>query len=96
MKLLHPIIVKCQRCKTLLNIEIDLECVSSYERSMGEEYEYEGVMFDNCPNCGKQINLNLYVWEYPVGVVNYQEEECDGAAIISGPEYTSLEYDDFY
>ena len=96
MRLLHPIIVKCKKCNVLLNVTIDLECVSSCERSMGEEFEFEGIMEDKCPNCGNDIHLNLSVWEYPVGAVNYQEEECYGGVIVEGPEYDPFENDDFY
>lgn len=42
MRLLHPIVIKCNRCNALLKISTDLECVSSEERGMGAEYAYEG------------------------------------------------------
>lgn len=96
MRLLHPIVVKCKHCNTLLRITVDLECVSSEERSMGAEFAYEGIIYDNCPNCGNEIEVNLYVWEYPVGAVNYQEEECSGAIMIQGPEYDPFELDDIW
>ena len=92
MRLMKPILVKCKCCKANLNITVDLECVSSYERSMGEEVEYDGVLYDNCPNCGNKIKVNLYVWEYPAGAINYQEEECEGVDIIHEPEYDPFEY----
>ena len=57
---------------------------------------YKGIIDDNCPNCGNEIKVNLYVWEYPVGAINYQEEECEGANIIQGPEYDPFSYDDFW
>ena len=94
MRLLHPLVVKCKSCNALLRIAVDLECVSSEERSMGAELAYEGIVYDNCPNCGNEIEVNLYVWEYPVGAVNYQEEECNGAIIIEGPEYDPFDSDD--
>jgi len=96
MRLLNPIIVKCNHCKAVLNISVDLECISSCERSMGEEIGYEGIIHDNCPNCGNEIKVNLLVWEYPVGAINYQEEECEGAVIIQGPVYDPFSYDDFW
>ncbi len=96
MILLHPIIVRCKKCNAVLNINVDLECISSCERSMGEEFEFEGIMDDNCPNCDNEIHLNLYVSEYPVGVVNYQEEKCYGGVILEGPEYDPFGYDDYY
>lgn len=96
MKLLHPIKVRCNNCNEILNINVDMECVSSYERSMGTEYEFEGALNDECPNCGNGISISLSVWEYPIGTVNYQEEECDGALIVSGPDYDPFEYDDMF
>ena len=96
MRLLHPIVIKCNRCNALLKISVDLECVSSEERSMGTEYAYEGILYDCCPNCGNDIEVNLYVWEYPVCAVNYQEEDCKGAIILQGPEYDPFDSDDIW
>ena len=42
------------------------------------------------------VSISLSVWEYPIGAVNYQEEECDGALIVSHPEYDPFEYDDMF
>ena len=36
-----------------------------------------------CPNCGKQIDLTLQIWEYPIDIINYQNIEIDGGNIES-------------
>ena len=96
MKLLHSILVECEECKELFSVNTDLDCVSVCERSMGAESAYEGHIESDCPRCGNQVNVNLFVWEYPVGSVNYQEEDVDGATIIEGPDYDPFEYDDIW
>lgn len=61
----------------------------------GTECQYEGIIEDTCPNCGNSIFINLSVWEYPVGVVNYQEETIEGDEILEGLDYKPFESDDF-
>ena len=48
---------------------------------MGDEIEFESHETCECPNCGRQIDLTLQIWEYPMGVVNYQNIEIDGGEI---------------
>ena len=96
----------CEGCDNVfkLNVgELNFEWngVSSFERSMGGESEYESCEMCNCPNCGNQIDLKLKVWEYPVGAFNMQDIEIDGGKIeesIDLSQYISFDddnYDDF-
>ena len=53
------------------------------------------MSINRCPNCGNEFVLELNVWEYPVGAINYQDENCEGAEIVEGLEYNPFDYDDF-
>lgn len=95
MKLVNPVLIQCKECGTLIEVDTDMECVDSQERSMGNELMFNGEVYDNCPNCDNEFVLELNVWEYPVGAINYQEEHCEGADIVEGPYYNPFDYDDF-
>ena len=61
---------------------MDFECVSTNERNMGMEFDYEGIYDLPCPNCGKDIYAQIEVYEYPPGAINYVANTIvDGAEI---------------
>lgn len=91
MRLDRPIIIKCNRCGEIVEIDMDFDCVSVEERSMGDESEYEGMLEDVCPCCANEIEIRCSVWEYPLGVVNYHDEKIEGADILDGPEYNPFD-----
>lgn len=93
MKLEHPLIIKCKYCTEIIEVETTLECIFSNERSMGFECEYESIIEDLCPSCQNPIYLRLSVWEYPLGAINFHEEQLQGADIIDGPKYTPFDSD---
>ena len=95
MRIIKPIVVQCNECNEIIEVEVDLECVSTDERSMGEELGYEGVIEDECPICGNQIEIQISVWEYPVGAVNFSEERCQGVELLEAPIYDPYENDNF-
>ncbi len=64
-------------------LEMDFECVGSDERNMGLENEYEAREYFECDECGKEINVIFSVWEYPIGVHNYDGVEIEGGTLIS-------------
>lgn len=51
------------------------------ERGMGTESEYVSEEYVQCKHCGQQLDIRFRVWEYPIGVFNYQEIEADGAVV---------------
>ena len=71
--------VEC-KCGTVFNQKVsvckeDAEIVSSHEREMGTETEYELVTESFlCPNCDKEYRAIFRVWEYPVGALNMGPE----------------------
>lgn len=93
------ILVRCGTCGELfafdagdMNLEWEGGVVD--DRGMGYEIEYESQESCLCPNCNKQIDLTLQVWEYPVGVFNTQNIEIEGGEIeepMNLADYISLE-----
>lgn len=82
------LLVRCDTCDRLFEVDpynFNFDWDSSYvdDRSMGREMEYESYEVCRCPFCGKQIDLTLQIWEYPVGIINYQNIEIDGGSIES-------------
>lgn len=80
-------IVCCNCCKKMVKFEEDEFCfdwedVGWSEREMGTETAWESNEYCKCPECGNDFDFKLQVWEYPVGVINYTEVECDGATVI--------------
>ena len=81
------ILIRCDNCGELFSFdagEMSFEWeggVVDEDRGMGCEMEYESHETCNCPNCESQIDLTLQVWEYPVGVFNYQDIDIDGGEI---------------
>lgn len=91
MRITKPLIIECSNCNEIIEIDTDLEAVSSDERSMGYEIEYEGIIEDSCPNCGNPLYIKISVWEYPEGVLNYNETTIDGANILEEPHFTPFD-----
>lgn len=83
----NRMILKCKSCGCEFMVAesemyLDWEPNGSYERSMGEEREYEAVDSVSCPHCHRDIVVTMRVWEYPVGAFNYQSTATDGAEVI--------------
>ena len=79
------------------NFFFEWEGSQTDDREMGVENEYVSTESIDCPKCGHQIDLEFHVWEYPLGMFNYQSIEADGGCIeepIDLSHYISLdEYD---
>lgn len=95
------ILVRCDTCGELFEVtsadlNFDWESSGVDNRGMGAEIEYDAYESTECPNCGRQIDLTLQVWEYPAGVFNNQNIEIDGG-YIEGPADLSnyISFDDF-
>lgn len=80
------LLVRCDSCGELFEVypdEFIFDWENSYadDRGMGHEIEYESYETCECPNCGKQIDLTLQIWKYPMGFINNQNIEIDGGEI---------------
>lgn len=66
-------ICHCGKCGTDFEVEWDVDYITSYERSMGEECEYVGENEFECPNCNNTVCGTLSIYEYPIGCFNYEQ-----------------------
>ena len=80
------ILIRCDKCGELFSFDagemfFDWEGGVVDDRGMGYEMEYDSQETCACPNCQSQIDLTFHVWEYPMGVFNYQDIEIEGGEI---------------
>lgn len=78
--------IMCGNCERHFTIDknyfnFEWKVVSSSERRMGPETEYECIENFECPECGNECSITFHVWEYPIGAYNYDEIETDGCDI---------------
>ncbi len=78
----EPYKVKCETCGNEMELDLELECISTYERQMGMELEYEAVCEGECDECGDEFLVRIQAWEYPVGILNMQTEELEGVKAL--------------
>ncbi|REG91111.1 hypothetical protein [Flavobacterium aquicola] len=78
---------KCKKCLKNFEIEIDdFETDTySYERSMGNENQYNWNYIGNCPHCDNDLEISFDAYEYPVGMLNYEDSELTGCEFIIKP-----------
>ena len=86
--------IKCSHCNELFEVDeselnFEWECVSSDERSMGAENQYNSIEYFECPECGNPITLTLEVWEYPVGAYNYHDYEIEDGEVIEDFDFSN-------
>ena len=68
-------------------INLSFECVGGSERNMGAENQYEAEEYFEC-SCGNGIEVKFSVWEYPVGIHNYDSVEIEGAELLETFPFT--------
>jgi len=78
---------RCEKCKrtdhiSRLDLDLHFELVSGSERQMGVENTYTADGFFKCNSCGHDVHGTFTVYEYPIGVKNYQSIELEGADVI--------------
>lgn len=65
--------VECPKCGTIVMVNGEIDDLDSVgideDRGMGSEIQYEGHIYHNC-QCGSTLDISVYVWEYPIGVIN--------------------------
>lgn len=89
----NDLVFDCNRCNhrhyyEKEDLDLDFECISSDERNMGPENEYQAIEYFECNECGNEINITFGVWEYPIGIHNYDDVEIDGGTLISCFEFS--------
>ena len=86
--------IKCNKCNHVTMVDADsLECDTSvYERSMGEEIEYNFCGEICCVKGHSWIDFSIRGYEYPVGAFNFSDCECHGGEFVSEPT-VEIEYE---
>lgn len=80
--------VKCKKCNKLHDIspeKFEGPETSSDERSMGYETQYIWEFESNCDKCNNELKITIEGYEYPAGILNYQEFSSEGCIIIDEP-----------
>lgn len=95
------LIYKCGFCHQRNEVPIDelyleFDCVGGSERSMGAENQYQSEEPLECSVCGNDINVTLEIWEYPVGVHNYDDITIDNGEIIQSPDFLTHFWNNYY
>nr|WP_300822038.1 hypothetical protein [uncultured Schaedlerella sp.] len=87
MNIRTPYKVKCSECGAENQLNMELECVSSYERKKGLDLEYISTFEGACPKCGGDLAVQVRVWEYPEGFVESYTVIMEGAVKIEEPDF---------
>lgn len=92
MKIIEPAVVECNKCGERIEIDVDMELVSSDEgRGMGTESQYEGSIEFECAKCGNKTSIKTSAWEYPQGALNDSDVQISGAKLIKEPMFSCME-----
>lgn len=65
----------CPCCNHMITIDLMeyADFVSSYERKMGVEAEYDVIYKGHCQHCGKEFEIFGKLYEYPLGAISLDE-----------------------
>lgn len=83
--------VQCANCKKEYELLPELECIDTFERNMGTEYEMESVQDFSCENCGSDLYLRIEAWEYPEGCLNSVKYEKENVEILKEADIVSCD-----
>lgn len=91
---------KCDSCGKVhsyhkSDFNLDFDCIESNERKMGTENHYEAIEIFDC-ECGNHVTINFEVWEYPIGVHNYDSVSIEGGEILESFFFTIDFFKDDY
>lgn len=87
----------CSKTNTVFkkDLDLDFQCVASNDRNMGAEIQHEAIEYFDC-ECGNVIEAKFNVWEYPIGVHNYDSIELYGGELIESFDFTIDFHDEEY
>lgn len=80
--------IKCKKCNKIydINPEDFPEADVTYdERNMGAEAQYLWQYDFQCDKCQNSLILTVEGYEYPIGILNYQESNSEGCVILEKP-----------
>lgn len=87
MNVKNPFTIKCNNCGKIADIRVDIKCVSSYNRRLGDELEYSGVYNGCCPFCSSDITVEIDAWEYPHGHLDQFIINTQGGSYLDNPRF---------
>jgi hypothetical protein len=90
MEIKLPYRVECLNCGAKVLIDMELECVGSYERKMGLELEHLAAFDGVCPECERDIFIQVEVWEYPEGNIEDYGVVTKGAKEVEKLELNKI------
>lgn len=87
MKVSRDFYIKCNNCCHVTLVKPDSLDYDTlvYERSMGEEIEYDFRGEICCKKCHSWIDFNIRGYEYPAGAFNFSDCDCSGGEFIYEP-----------
>ena len=53
---------------------------------MGQEQTHFGKVKWKCPSCGRDLSVEITVWEYPVGTIEHVDSQVQGGEFLKDPE----------
>ncbi|CAK3135372.1 Glycine zipper domain-containing protein [Vibrio crassostreae] len=72
---------RCSKCGEFYEEEVtSFEVTGGSSRQMGDENEYTAIISEECHNCDSSYEVEMKVWEYPIGIINYTSEKSSGVA----------------
>lgn len=72
----------CCNCHEEFDAPEDLEAETySEERNMGAQIGYTWAYEDECPKCHNQYDFEINAWEYPIGILDYDELGKNGVEV---------------
>lgn len=94
-ELTGELVIQCDECYARHIIDLDSldEETFAYERNMGDEVEHNYWGECNCRRCNNRMRFAIKAYEYPVGALNYVDEESEGCTILASPEVMVNYYD---
>ena len=85
MSIKGSVTFKCDSCDKQYKLgagELEFQVAAVTEDKMGEHIHYVYEYESECDQCGKRIDIEFEVWEYPVGTLNHKEYSMSGAKDI--------------
>lgn len=89
--------IKCKKCFTKYDIspeDFDVPETLSDERSMGYEIQYTWEYEMICDKCENEIQIIVEGYEYPQGILNYEEFTANGCILLGNPSLAINHLDD--
>ena len=80
--------IRCKKCSKQHEInpeDFEEPGTSSDERNMGYEIQYTWEYESPCDKCNNDLRITIEGYEYPEGILNFEEFKSEGCTIIDKP-----------